>query len=85
MFPHASHMRSLFSYAAAAATSCYHSLLLNPLLSRPHFLSFQSELVALPTLDEIVHYDQWARRWVAEAVDSGRYSPRVPVVASVAA
>jgi 1-deoxy-D-xylulose-5-phosphate reductoisomerase len=39
------------------------------------------ELVAAPTLDEIVHYDAWARRWVEERVASGAYRPRVPVKA----
>ena len=28
------------------------------------------EFVEAPSLEEIVHYDQWARRHVAEAVDS---------------
>lgn len=33
----------------------------------------KSELVAMPSLDEIVHYDQWARRWVKEKVESGSF------------
>lgn len=37
----------------------------------------QKELVASPSLEEIVHYDQWARRWVAEYVESGAYKKRV--------
>lgn len=41
----------------------------------------QRELVATPTLDEIVHYDAWARRWVDEQVTSGAYKPKVVVKA----
>ncbi|KAG1653366.1 hypothetical protein FOA52_002023 [Chlamydomonas sp. UWO 241] len=32
------------------------------------------ELIAIPTLEEIVHYDQWARRWVKAKVEAGNYS-----------
>jgi hypothetical protein len=45
----------------------------------------QKELIAMPNLEEIVHYDQWARRWVKEAVESGKYKPRVTVQAATAA
>lgn len=45
----------------------------------------QKELVALPNLEEIVHYDQWARRWVKEAVEGGKFKPRVAVQAATAA
>jgi 1-deoxy-D-xylulose-5-phosphate reductoisomerase len=45
----------------------------------------QKELIAMPNLEEIVHYDQWARRWVKEAVESGKYKPRVAVQAATAA
>jgi 1-deoxy-D-xylulose-5-phosphate reductoisomerase len=31
----------------------------------------RAELVAAPSLDEIVHYDLWARDWVAAAVTQG--------------
>lgn len=34
----------------------------------------KKDCVSYPSLDEIVHYDQWARRWVAEHVNSGKYS-----------
>ncbi|KAF8060091.1 hypothetical protein HT031_005030 [Scenedesmus sp. PABB004] len=44
----------------------------------------KAELVAAPSLEEIVHYDAWARRWVAEAVTSGRYAPRLPAAAAAA-
>jgi hypothetical protein len=37
----------------------------------------QKELVASPSLEEIVHYDAWARRWVAEKVASGSFSSKV--------
>jgi 1-deoxy-D-xylulose-5-phosphate reductoisomerase len=37
----------------------------------------KSDLVAMPDLDEIVHYDQWARRWVKEQVESGAFKPKV--------
>lgn len=33
----------------------------------------QKELVARPNLEEIVNYDQWARRWVKEHVESGAF------------
>lgn len=40
----------------------------------------KSELVAYPSLEEIVHYDQWARRWVKEKVESGSFKKvAVPV------
>lgn len=32
----------------------------------------RAELVAAPSLEEIVHYDQWARDWVAATVAAGR-------------
>ena len=33
----------------------------------------KKDLIALPNLDEIVHYDQWARRWVKEKVETGSF------------
>lgn len=45
----------------------------------------EKELVSMPNLEEIVHYDQWARRWVKEAVDSGKFKPKVAVQAATAA
>jgi 1-deoxy-D-xylulose-5-phosphate reductoisomerase len=33
-----------------------------------------NDLIALPTLEEIVHYDQWARAWVKAKVDAGNFS-----------
>jgi len=45
----------------------------------------EAELVALPTLEEIVHYDGWARRWVEERVASGAFKPQLPRRAAVAA
>ena len=30
----------------------------------------QQEFLQKPSLDEIVHYDQWARNWVSSNVDS---------------
>ena len=42
----------------------------------------KKELVSSPSLEEIVHYDSWARRWVEEAVTSGAYKPRVVVKAA---
>jgi 1-deoxy-D-xylulose-5-phosphate reductoisomerase len=44
-----------------------------------------AELVATPGLEEIVHYDQWARRWVKEAVESGKYKPKLVMAAAAAA
>lgn len=32
----------------------------------------RQELAMAPSLDEIVHFDSWARRWVAENMGSGR-------------
>lgn len=34
----------------------------------------KKDLVALPNLEEIVHYDQWARKWVKDKVESGNFS-----------
>lgn len=42
----------------------------------------QAELIASPSLEEIVHYDQWARRWVKEHVESGKYKPKVVLQAA---
>ena len=42
----------------------------------------QAELIQAPNLDEIVHYDQWARRWVKEFVESGKYQPKVALQAA---
>lgn len=44
-----------------------------------------SELVNAPNLEEIVHYDQWARRWVKEAVEGGKYTPKLVMAAAAAA
>ena len=33
----------------------------------------KADLISLPNLEEIVHYDQWARRWVKERVESGAF------------
>lgn len=41
----------------------------------------KAELVSVPTLEEIVHYDAWARRYVEEQVVSGAFKPRVAVKA----
>jgi 1-deoxy-D-xylulose-5-phosphate reductoisomerase len=41
----------------------------------------RAELVEAPSLEEIVHYDGWARRWVEERVTSGAFKPRVVVKA----
>lgn len=32
----------------------------------------KSEHVVMPTLDEIVHFDGWARRWTEEAIRTGK-------------
>lgn len=45
----------------------------------------ERELVAAPTLEEIVHFDAWARRYVEEAVTSGKFSPQLPRAVAVAA
>eukprot|EP00878_Enallax_costatus_P001674 GHUV01001827.1.p1 GENE.GHUV01001827.1~~GHUV01001827.1.p1 ORF type:complete len:464 (+),score=107.87 GHUV01001827.1:112-1503(+) len=42
----------------------------------------QAELIQAPNLEEIVHYDQWARRWVKEYVESGKYKPKVAMQAA---
>ena len=40
------------------------------------------DLVALPSLEEIVHYDTWARKWVKDKVESGTFvSSKVFVMA----
>ncbi len=39
----------------------------------------KKDLVTLPTLDEIVHYDGWARKWVHEQVNSGAFSKKTVV------
>jgi hypothetical protein len=39
----------------------------------------KSDLVAYPNLEEIVHYDQWARQWVKQQVESGAFKPKVVV------
>ena len=36
-------------------------------------------MVLDPTLDDIVHYDLWARRYVKNLVESGRLNGAVPV------
>lgn len=38
----------------------------------------QEELVIKPSLEEIVHYDQWARKYVADLVQSGSFTPTLP-------
>lgn len=32
----------------------------------------KAEHILMPTLDEIVHFDAWARRWTEERIRSGR-------------
>ncbi len=44
----------------------------------------EQELVAEPTLEEIVHFDQWARRYVDELVASGSFKAQLPRQAVVA-
>uniref|UniRef100_A0A7R9Z4I5 1-deoxy-D-xylulose-5-phosphate reductoisomerase n=1 Tax=Chlamydomonas euryale TaxID=1486919 RepID=A0A7R9Z4I5_9CHLO len=34
----------------------------------------KADLVAMPNLEDIVHYDAWARKWVKAKVDAGNYS-----------
>lgn len=34
----------------------------------------KKDLIALPSLEEIVHYDAWARKWVKEKVESSSFS-----------
>jgi len=34
----------------------------------------KKDLISLPSLEEIVHYDAWARRWVKEKVESGSFA-----------
>lgn len=41
----------------------------------------KKEMIDRPNLEEIVHYDQWARRWVKEKVESGSYSSKVYAMA----
>lgn len=45
----------------------------------------KADLVAAPSLDDIVHYDQWARKWVAERVSSGKFVPTQSVAVGAAA
>ncbi|GFH32931.1 1-deoxy-D-xylulose 5-phosphate reductoisomerase, partial [Haematococcus lacustris] len=33
----------------------------------------KQDWVGVPDLDQIVHYDSWARQWVREKVASGAY------------
>jgi len=40
----------------------------------------KKEWLGTPGLDEIVHFDQWARRWVAEQVLSGSYKKKLVMV-----
>ncbi len=42
----------------------------------------RAELIARPNLEEIVHYDAWARRWVKEYVESGKLSKRTVSLAA---
>ena len=35
----------------------------------------RKEFVAAPSLEEIVHFDQWARQVVKESVEAGSFSP----------
>lgn len=44
----------------------------------------ERELVAAPTLEEIVHFDAWARRFVAETVEGGKFVPQLPREAAAA-
>eukprot|EP00198_Chlamydomonas_reinhardtii_P004622 XP_001693958.1 1-deoxy-D-xylulose 5-phosphate reductoisomerase [Chlamydomonas reinhardtii] len=41
----------------------------------------KADLVASPDLDTIVHYDAWARRWVADHVNSGSFKSKVLAMA----
>lgn len=38
------------------------------------------ELVASPTLEEIVHFDSWARIWVEQHVTSGAFKSKKTLV-----
>mmetsp|Transcript_28872 Transcript_28872/g.81316 ORF Transcript_28872/g.81316 Transcript_28872/m.81316 type:complete len:487 (+) Transcript_28872:84-1544(+) len=38
----------------------------------------QNELVIKPSLDEIVHYDQWARDFVSDMIKGGSFTPTLP-------
>lgn len=38
--------------------------------SAPRLAACRKEFVEAPSLEEIIHYDQWARRFVAERVES---------------
>ena len=42
----------------------------------------QQELVIKPSLDEIVHYDNWSRDFVANYVRKGAFSPTLPAIAA---
>lgn len=44
----------------------------------------KAELILTPNLEEIVHYDQWARRWVKEYVESGKFQPKLMMQAAAA-
>jgi len=41
----------------------------------------RAEFVAAPTLDEIVHFDGWARRATAELISSGAFTPQAVAAA----
>ena len=40
----------------------------------------KSEHVVEPSLDEIVHFDSWARDWTLQSIESGK-TARTPVAA----
>lgn len=42
----------------------------------------KAEFVQSPSLEEIVHYDQWARQWVQQAFDTGAVQTRKVLVAA---
>lgn len=43
----------------------------------------QNELILKPSLDEIVHYDDWSRDFVRDLVHSSAFNPTLPTAASV--
>ena len=43
-----------------------------------------NELVAAPSLEEIVHYDDWARKWVEARVGAGGFAAPKKTVAVAA-
>ena len=41
----------------------------------------KQDLILRPNLEEIVHYDQWARNWVEQKVNSGKFVSKVMAMA----